>query len=157
MRCLQGGVARNWRTPRSQRRAIQRDHSREQGSRLNGLLGFVVRTMPDGSASRDTNRTRYGRARNRAQGGHGTLPRACIPVQRSQHSEFRGVLTRSASVPAGRPWLTQSLWRVGLHVRHAEGRTSKTRSPSLVLRPFNLPASPARTFPLRSRKGPCYG
>src|SRR6201997_1044839 len=59
--------------------------------------------MPDGGAPRGPNRPRSGRARNRAESGHGTLPEACRAIQRPQHSEFRSVLAWSASIPAGRP------------------------------------------------------
>ena len=63
MRCLQGGVAGNRRTYRSQRRAIQRDHSRQQGACSDGLLGFMVRAVPDGGTSRGaTARDMAGRA-----------------------------------------------------------------------------------------------
>jgi len=59
--------------------------------------------MPDGRASRGTNRAGPRRACNRVKGGHGAFPNSRIPVQYPEHSEFRGVLARSTSVPAGGP------------------------------------------------------
>jgi hypothetical protein len=103
MRRLQIGVASSWRTARSQRRGIQRDHSGEQGPCVNRLLGFLVRTMPGGGASRGANRSGPRRACGRAEGRYRTLSRACSAIQRPQHSQFRGVFARSASISAGGP------------------------------------------------------
>jgi hypothetical protein len=103
MRRLQIAVACNWRTARSQRRGIQRDHSREQGPCVNRLLGFLVRTMPDGRASRGANRSGPRRACSCAEGRYRTLSRTCSAIQRPQHSQFRGVFARSTAISAGGP------------------------------------------------------
>ena len=130
---MQGGVTRNSRAHRSQRRGIPRDHSREQGPGSDRFLGVMVRTVPDGGASRGTNRAGSRRTRGRAEGGYRTVPTTCSTVQRPQHSQFRGVLARSASVPAGRP---------GRRSHHGElaytGGMKKQKQNSLELRAIGV-------------------
>src|SRR5262245_44927972 len=139
MRCLQSGVAGNWRTPRSQRTRIQRDHSREQGPSPNRLLGSLVRTVSDGGASRGANRPGPRWACSRAEGRYGTLPGTCSTVQHQQHSEFRSVLPRSASVPAGRSGGRKHHGELAHTRGMTEGRTRKAQKKNpLELRPIGV-------------------
>jgi hypothetical protein len=87
MRCLQSGVAGNRRTHRSQRRAVRRDHWREQGSGSDGLLGILVRTVPYGGPSGGTNRPRPRRACSCGEGRYRTVPPSGSTIQRPQQAD----------------------------------------------------------------------
>ncbi len=100
---MQGGVTRDWRAHGSYRRGIPRGRSREQGAGSDRFLGILVWTVPHGGTSCGANRSGPRRTRSRAEGGYRTVPTTCSAIQRAQHSQFRGVFPRSASVPTGRP------------------------------------------------------
>src|ERR1700739_1205306 len=115
------------------------DYPRKQGAGSDGFLGVLVRTMPHGRASRGANGARSGRARNRAESGHGTLPEARRAIQRAQHSQFRGVFPRSASVPASRSGRRSHHGGLAYTRSMTERRTRKAQTKnSFELRPIGM-------------------